>query len=57
MADCKSNNQRRQSQQRANSMHRPIARIAVLMQVEGEEIFVAGEFLWRHLFVLILRWR
>jgi hypothetical protein len=35
-------------------MHGTITRIAVLMQVEGEKVFVASKFLWRHLFVL---WR
>src|SRR5438270_12800855 len=57
MANHKSHNQRSQSEQRANRMHGTVASVAVLMQIEGKEVFVAGEFLWRHLFVLILRWR
>src|SRR5579864_1900542 len=48
MANGKSHNQCSQSKQRPNRVHRSIACIAVLVQVEGEKVFVTGEFLWRH---------
>jgi hypothetical protein len=54
MANGKSHNQRSQPQQSANRMHGTIAGITMLVQVEGEEVFVTGKFLWRHLFVLWL---
>ena len=46
MSNGKSHYQRSQSKQSSNRMHGPIASIAVLMQIEGEEIFVAGKFLF-----------
>src|SRR6267154_2274832 len=54
MASCESHNQRTKPQQSANCMHRPITSVAVLMQVESEEVFITGKFLWRHLYVLIV---
>jgi hypothetical protein len=46
MANGKSHNQRKQPQQGACGVHGAIARVAVLLQIEGEEIFVAGKFLF-----------
>jgi len=46
MANGKSHNQRKQPQQGAGGVHGAIARVAVLLQIEGEEIFVAGKFLF-----------
>src|SRR5438270_7451041 len=48
MANGKSHNQRNQSQQSACGVHGAIARVAMLMQIEGEEILVAGKFLFGH---------
>src|SRR5205823_7957705 len=44
MANGKSHNQRNQSQQSACGVHGAIARVAMLMQIEGEEILVASKF-------------
>jgi hypothetical protein len=46
MANGESHNQRKQPQQGACGVHGAIARVAVLLQIEGEEIFVAGKFLF-----------
>src|ERR1051326_489241 len=48
MAHGKRHNQRSQPQQSACGVHGAIARVAMLMQIEGEEIFVAGKFLFGH---------
>src|SRR5215831_5950826 len=48
MANGKSHNQRNQPQQSACGVHGAIAGVAVLMQIEGEEVFVAGKLLFRH---------
>src|SRR6266853_3572488 len=48
MTNGKSHNQRNQSQQSACGVHGAIARVAMLMQIEGEEVVVAGKFLFGH---------
>jgi hypothetical protein len=48
MANGKSHYQRNQSQQSARGVHGAIARVAMLMQIEGEEILVASKFLFGH---------
>src|ERR1041385_5938020 len=48
MSNGESDNQHSQSKQSSHRMHGTIPRIAMLVQVEREEIFIAGKFLWRH---------
>src|SRR5215469_17339026 len=48
MAQRERNNQSTQPQQRARSMHHAVAGMAVLAQVEGEKLIVAGKALARH---------
>src|ERR1041385_3889479 len=48
MTNSKSNNQRSQSQESASGVHGAIAGVSVLMQIEREEVFVAGKLLFRH---------
>src|SRR5450432_2064709 len=50
MSNHKRDNQRAQTQGSAGGMHGAVARIAMLMQVEGEELVVTGELLLGHLF-------
>ena len=53
MTKRKRNDQGAQSENRAGGVHEPVARIGVLTQIEGKELFVVGKLVIGHLFLFL----